>query len=195
MGYNYQKNNANIGKSLTPGNFIEFPIEWRKPHCSKFIRSETTSKTKLLLQVENGEKLHFRILEIVEDTNWGKMLLWRTAPWHWSIHHGVMLFPNWPGNSPGLKLMNCREFKLRSCWIKNTPCQKLGWKESLSRCGRTLHHHTFNCFTKASQGAWKFKLMPRKVTLSRSRISQILYAFFDKKLNCIIILSIYFLAR
>ena len=59
MGHNYQKNNANIGKSVTPGNFIEFPIEWRKPHCSKFIRLEMTSKTKLLLKVENGKKIAF----------------------------------------------------------------------------------------------------------------------------------------
>ena len=56
MGHNYQKNNANI---RTPENFIEFPIEWRKPHCSKFIRLEMTSKTKLLLQVKNGEKIAF----------------------------------------------------------------------------------------------------------------------------------------
>ena len=69
MGHNYQKKNANIGKSVTPGNFIEFPIEWRKPHCSKFIRLEMTSKTNLLLKVEMAKKLHFRILEIVEDTN------------------------------------------------------------------------------------------------------------------------------
>ena len=46
-----------MGKSVTSGNFMEFPIEWRKPHCSKFIRLEMTSKTKLLLQVENGEKI------------------------------------------------------------------------------------------------------------------------------------------
>ena len=59
MGHNSQKNNANIGKSVTPGNFIEFPIEWRKPHCSKFICLEMTSKTKLLLKVENGEKIAF----------------------------------------------------------------------------------------------------------------------------------------
>ena len=58
MGYNYQKNNANKGKSMS-GNFIEFPIKWRKPHCSKFIRLEMTSKTKLLLKVENGEKIAF----------------------------------------------------------------------------------------------------------------------------------------
>ena len=57
MGHNYQRNNANIEKSVTPGNFIEFPIEWRKPHCSKFIFLEMTSKTKLLLKVENGEKI------------------------------------------------------------------------------------------------------------------------------------------
>ena len=56
MGYNYQENNANIKKSVTPGNFIEFPIEWRKPHCSKFICLEMTNKTKLPIQVENGEK-------------------------------------------------------------------------------------------------------------------------------------------
>ena len=59
MGHNYQKNNANIGKLVTPGNFIEFPIEWRKLHSSKFIRLEMTSKTKLLLKVENGEKIAF----------------------------------------------------------------------------------------------------------------------------------------
>ena len=59
MGHNYQKNNANIGKSVMTGNFIEFPIEWCKPHCSKSIRLEMTSKTKLLLQVENGEKIAF----------------------------------------------------------------------------------------------------------------------------------------
>ena len=59
MGHNYQKNNANIGKLVTSGNFIEFPIEWRKLHRSKFIRLEMTSKTKMLLQVENGEKISF----------------------------------------------------------------------------------------------------------------------------------------
>ena len=59
MGNNYQKNNANIGKSVTPGNFIEFPIKWRKSHCSKFFRLEMTSRTKLLLKVENGEKIAF----------------------------------------------------------------------------------------------------------------------------------------
>ena len=59
MGHNYQKNNANIGKLVMSRNFIEFPIEWRKLHCSKFIRLEMTSKTKMLLQVENGEKIAF----------------------------------------------------------------------------------------------------------------------------------------
>ena len=59
MGYNYQKSNANIKKLVMSGNFIEFLIEWRKPHCSKFIRLEMTSKTKLLLKVENGEKIAF----------------------------------------------------------------------------------------------------------------------------------------
>ena len=59
MGNNYQNNNAKIGKSVTPGNFIKFPIEWRKPHCSKFTRLEMTSKTKLLLKVENGKKIAF----------------------------------------------------------------------------------------------------------------------------------------
>ena len=59
MGHNYQNNDASIEKSVTSGNFIEFPIEWRKPHCSKFIRLEMTSKTKLLLQVENGDKIAF----------------------------------------------------------------------------------------------------------------------------------------
>ena len=59
MVHNYQKNNANIGKPVTSGNFIEFPIEWRKPHCSKLNRLEMTSKTKLLLKVENGEKIAF----------------------------------------------------------------------------------------------------------------------------------------
>ena len=59
MGHNYQKNNANIEKSVTPGNFIEFLIEWRKPHRSKFVRLEMTSQTKLPLQVQNGEKIAF----------------------------------------------------------------------------------------------------------------------------------------
>ena len=59
MGHNYQKNNANIEKSVTPGNFFKFLIEWRKLHCSKFVRLEMTSKTKLLLQVQNGEKIAF----------------------------------------------------------------------------------------------------------------------------------------
>ena len=59
MGHNYQKNNANIGKLVTSGNFIEFLIEWCKPHGSKFIHLEMTSKTKSLLQVENGEKITF----------------------------------------------------------------------------------------------------------------------------------------
>ena len=56
MGHNYLKNDANLGKLVTPGNFIEFPIKWRKPHRSKFSRLEMTSKTKLLPQVEIGEK-------------------------------------------------------------------------------------------------------------------------------------------
>ena len=59
MGHNYQKNNANIGKSVTPGNCIEFLIKWRKPHRFKFVCLEMTSKTKLLLQVQNGEKIAF----------------------------------------------------------------------------------------------------------------------------------------
>ena len=62
MGYkshNYPKNNANIEKSVTSGNFIKFPIDWLKLHCSKFIRLEMTSITKLLPQVENGEKIAF----------------------------------------------------------------------------------------------------------------------------------------
>ena len=42
------------------GNFIEFPSLWRKPHCFKFSRLEMTSKTKLLPQVENGEKIAFK---------------------------------------------------------------------------------------------------------------------------------------
>ena len=69
MVHNYQEKNANIGKSVTSGNFIEFPIEWRKLHCSIFICLDMTSKTKLLLQVENGEKMHFRISEVIEDTS------------------------------------------------------------------------------------------------------------------------------
>ena len=59
MGHNYQKNNANIGKLVTSGNFIEFPIKWRKPHCSKLIHLEMASKTKLQLQVEYGKKIPF----------------------------------------------------------------------------------------------------------------------------------------
>ena len=65
MGHNYHNNNANIGKSVMSGNFIEFPIYWRKPHYSKSIYLEMTSKTKLLLQVENGEKMDFRISEVI----------------------------------------------------------------------------------------------------------------------------------
>ena len=80
MGNNYQKNNANIRKSVMSGNFIEFPIYWRKPHYSKSICLEMTSKTKLLLQVENGEKMHFRISEVIEDTSYGGVLLWQTTP-------------------------------------------------------------------------------------------------------------------
>ena len=59
MWHNYLKNDANLGKLVTPGNFIEFPIKWRKSHCSKYIHLEMTNKTKLLLQVENGEKIAF----------------------------------------------------------------------------------------------------------------------------------------
>ena len=59
MGQNYQRNNANIRKSVMPGNFIEFPIEWRKPHCSKFNRLEMTSKTKWFPQGENGKTIAF----------------------------------------------------------------------------------------------------------------------------------------
>ena len=80
MGNNYQKNNANIRKSVMSGNFIEFPIYWRKPHYSKSICLEMTSKTKLLLQVENGEKMHFRISEVIEDTSYGGVLLRQTTP-------------------------------------------------------------------------------------------------------------------
>ena len=60
MGHHYQKNNANIGKLVMSGNFIEFPIKWRKPHCSKFIRLEMTSRIKFLLQVENGKKIAYQ---------------------------------------------------------------------------------------------------------------------------------------
>ena len=60
MGHNYQKNNANIGKLVMTGNFIEFPIKWRKPHCSKFICLEMTSRIKFLLQVEIGEKIAYQ---------------------------------------------------------------------------------------------------------------------------------------
>ena len=80
MGHNYQKNNANIRKLVMSGNFIEFPIYWRKPHYSKSISLEMTSKTKLLLQVENGKKMHFRILQVIEDTSYGGVLLWQTTP-------------------------------------------------------------------------------------------------------------------
>ena len=59
MGHNYQKLNANMGKLEMSGNFIEFPIKWRKPHCFKFICLEMTSKTKLLL-VENSKKIAFK---------------------------------------------------------------------------------------------------------------------------------------
>ena len=57
MGHNYPENDANIRKLVMSGNFIEFLIEWRKLHCSIFICLDMTSKTKLLLQVENGEKI------------------------------------------------------------------------------------------------------------------------------------------
>ena len=45
MGQNYLKNDANIGKLVTSGNFIEFPIKWRIPHCSKLNYLGMTSKT------------------------------------------------------------------------------------------------------------------------------------------------------
>ena len=77
MGNNYQKNNANIRKSVMSGNFIEFPIYWRKPHYSKSICLEMTSKTKLLLQVENDEKMQKCV---IEDTSYGGVLLWQTTP-------------------------------------------------------------------------------------------------------------------
>ena len=80
MGNNYQKNNANIRKSVMSGNFIEFPFYWREPHYSKSICLEMTSKTKLLLQVEIGEKMHFRISEVIQDTSYGGVLLWQTTP-------------------------------------------------------------------------------------------------------------------
>ena len=82
--------------------------------------------------------------------------------------------------------LNFCEFKLRSCRIKNAPRRRPLWKKSLSRCGRTPRHLTFNCFTKAYQGAWKLKLMPRKVTQSRNRILQMINALIDEKLNCIV---------
>ena len=148
-----------------------------------------TSKTKLLLQVENGEKLCLRILEIVVDSSSGKVLLWRTAPWQQSIHHGVKLFLGWPGNSPDLKLMICCEFKVGSCRIKNAPCRRPCWKESLFRCGRTSYHYTFDCFTKAYQGAWKLKLMLKKFTqiyTNLHKFTQIIYALIGEKLNCIV---------
>ena len=80
MGHNYQKDNANIRKLVMSGNFIKFPIQWPKPHCFKFIRLEKTGRIKLLLQVENGEKMHFRISEVIEDTSYGGVLLWQTTP-------------------------------------------------------------------------------------------------------------------
>ena len=36
MGHNYLKDNANIGKLVTPGNFIKFLIIWRKSYRSKY---------------------------------------------------------------------------------------------------------------------------------------------------------------
>ena len=54
MEFNYLKSDTNIRKLVTPGNFIEFLIKWRKPHCSKLSDLEMTGKTKLLAQVKNG---------------------------------------------------------------------------------------------------------------------------------------------
>ena len=71
MGHNYQKNNANIKKLVTPGNFIAFPIKWRKPHCSKFIRLEMTSKTKLLLKVEKIHINHYYLANMYIDKHYG----------------------------------------------------------------------------------------------------------------------------
>ena len=84
-----------------------------------------------------------------------------------------------------LNWLNC-EFKLRSDRIKNAPCRRPRWKESLSGCERTPHHRTFNCFTKAHQGAGKLKLMSWKVTQSKSRNLQMLNALIDEKLICIV---------
>ena len=75
MGHNYQKNNVNIEKSVMSGNFIEFPIEWRKPQCSKFVWLEKISNSKLLLQVENGEETSFWKLSKTPIM----VVLWRTA--------------------------------------------------------------------------------------------------------------------
>ena len=107
-----------------------------------------------------AKKLHFRILEIVEYTHWGRVLLWRTAPWQLSIHYGVKLFTGWPGNCSDIKVMNFCELILRSCRTKNAPCRRASWKILFSRCGRPPHHHNFNCFTKAYQGTWKLKIIP-----------------------------------
>ena len=164
MGHNYQKNNANIEKSVTPGNFIEFLIEWRKPHRSKFVRLEMTSKTKLLLQVQNGEKNC--ILEFSR--------LWKTSiegewysgaprPENEAFTIASRCFQVGLETVQTSKVKNSCELITRSCRIMNAPYRRPSWKVSLTRCGRTPHHHTFNCFTKAYQGTWKLEMIPRKL--------------------------------
>ena len=104
------------------GNFIEFPIEWCKPHL---FRNDEQNK----VTTSSGKWRKNCILEFQR--------LWKTPadeeccsggqrPYNEAFTTASSFFPGWPGNCPDLKLMNSREFKLRSCRIKNVPCQKLG---------------------------------------------------------------------
>ena len=45
IGHIFQKNVANLGKLVTPRNFIKFSLKWRNSHCSKFYCLEMTNKT------------------------------------------------------------------------------------------------------------------------------------------------------
>ena len=56
MGHNYYISNRNMRKSVRFKNYIEFLIQWRKPHHSSSICLEMRSKKRLLPHGKNGKK-------------------------------------------------------------------------------------------------------------------------------------------
>ena len=56
MGHNYYISNRNMRKPVRFKNYIEFLIQWRKPHRSSSICSEMRSKKRLLPHGKNDKK-------------------------------------------------------------------------------------------------------------------------------------------